>query len=225
MTKVDAYVLTLNRKYLKALAKQPLLTKSVTAGLLALLNELIASMLSKDYKVTRIKNREIRHFFSYKIIGMVVYGSLIITPLSDKLYGLSNRIFRRSRMSSFMKCAQILSSLVCIQPILSAVFTLWLSVVNNYHVSSPHTTLSGELRKILAILRTGLTKNYFRILRSSMVTSFCTLVFANVYLAPETWITFFTIVYFVLGTIQNTKVKRLNHAEKLHTEENKSSEI
>lgn len=56
----------------------------------------------------------------------------------------------------------------------------------------------------------GIRTNYAKFLRSSMVTNFSCLIVAQNFIPTELWVVFFNLVYFVLGTYQNIKVKRFN---------------
>lgn len=65
-----------------------------------------------------------------------------------------------------------------------------------------------NFQEIKSIVINGLKKNYFAVVRTSAMTSVVTLAFAQNFLKPEMWVVFFNFVYFVLGTIQNIRVKR-----------------
>lgn len=206
----------LNVIYLRYLTKYPLLTKSLTAGLLNGLNETIASLVSKDYKSFKLT-------LNSKIVTMVIYGSLILTPVSHNLYGILNKIYLGKNLSTVMKICQILTSLTTITPTISAIFTSWLSIINNYElpkrmeINSEHDlfrTIKTETSKIKSIVQTGLYNDYFKILKSSLVTSCISLAVAQNFVAPELWVVFFNLIYFVLGTIQNTKLKK-QHQKKI----------
>lgn len=197
--------MSLNKKYLDSLQKYPLLTKSATAAVLAALNEMIASGVSGDIKKTRIQlfgnTREIRHVLSPKIVSMVVYGALIVTPISHTLYKILNRIFL-GKLSPLMKLAQLATSLCTISPILSAVYVSWLSIINGY------TGTSKVSPKCLAqMVKTGLKNNFFAVYKTSLLTLVVAMTIAQNFLPPQLWVVFFSLVYFVVGTVQNTRFK------------------
>ena len=73
---------SLNVKYLEYLKKYPLLTKSVTAAVLAVLNETIATTISKDFRISRVLNQKIKHPFSIKIPLMALFAFAINAPVS-----------------------------------------------------------------------------------------------------------------------------------------------
>lgn len=202
------YLNTQYSQYLAYLAKYPLLTKSITAGVLSGLNEIIASVLAKDYKYFKLGSCKIKHVFSPKILKMIIYGSLILTPISHQLYSVLNTIFKGPNLPPIMKIGQILTSLSVITPTLAAVFVSWLSFINNYELPTKDVNIVHEIKKITRIIKNGLRKSYMPILKTSLVTSLCSLVIAQKFVRPELWVVFFNLVYFVLGTVQNTKVKK-----------------
>lgn len=67
--------MSLNQQYLVYLAKYPLLTKLATTGVLAALNEMIASAISGDVKKTEVNllgtKIKINHVLSPRILQMV----------------------------------------------------------------------------------------------------------------------------------------------------------
>ncbi|CAH6720719.1 hypothetical protein CLIB1444_04S06370 [[Candida] jaroonii] len=191
---------TLNKTYLENLAKNPLITKSVTAGVANGLNEVLASIISKDYSGLKGTDN--------KVIKMVIYGSLILTPLSHNMYAALNKVFG-NKLSFKMKMLQILVSVTTITPFISAVFTCWLALINNYNIKSLVATedLKMELKKMLKVMKAGLLANYPRNVKSSVITNIGCLLVAQNYIQPELWVVFFTFVFFLLGTYQNTKQK------------------
>lgn len=199
---------SLNAQYVSYLTKYPLFTKSVTAAVLSGLNETLASVLAKDIKKSTIKGVTIKHVLSPKILTMMVYGAFIVTPTSHYLYGVLNKIFKGPNLTLKLKIAQIATSLCTITPLLSAIFTSWISLINNYSLPSfKGFSLREELCKVKKVVGSGLKNNYFGILKSSVITSLFSLIVAQNFIKPELWVVFFNVVYFVLGTIQNTKIK------------------
>lgn len=200
--------MSLNAKYLLLLAQYPLLTKSVTAGVLAAINELVATAVSGQYNKTTVtlfgKKYTFSHVLSTKTLLLVIYGALIATPISHVLYKVLNRVYS-GKLSPLMKVAQLATSLLTISPTLSAVFVSWLSMINGYRKTS--NSLGKELGKIRLVVREGMRKSFWGIYRSAATTSLLSLIFAQNFLPPELWVVFLTFVFFVLGTIQNTKFK------------------
>lgn len=214
--------MSLNAKYLACLAQYPLLTKSVTAGVLAAINELVATAISGDYHETKVrifeKSRTIRHVLSAKTLLMIVYGALVATPISHQLYKILNRVFP-GKLSPVMKIVQIITLLCTVSPTLNAVFVAWLSVINEYRMSS--TDVKKELAKLMLVIKEGLKKNFWLIYGSSAPTSLFSIAFAQTFLPPELWVVFFNVVFFVLGTIQNTKFKLNLRKQRLLQEKKK----
>ncbi|EEQ36766.1 putative peroxisomal membrane protein [Clavispora lusitaniae] len=200
--------MSLNKKYLYYLSEYPLLTKSATAGTFAALNEILASVIARDFRKTTIQicgeKREVRHVLSPKILSMVVYGSMIATPISHQLYKILNRVFR-GKLSAPMKVLQVLASLCTISPILSAAYVSWLSLINGYRPESRN--LRQELLRMAHVVRSGLKKGFWAIYKSSAQTSVVAITVAQNFLPPTLWVSFFTLVYFVVGTVQNTRFK------------------
>lgn len=205
----------LNQVYLQYLVRYPLLTKSITTGVLCGLNESISSVVTKDYGQYRAK-----------LIKMIIYGSFIVTPISHNLYAVLNKVFAAKpgkSLSPAMKILQLLTSLLTITPILSAVYTSWVSI-NNYYKpqikAAKQTTVAytkQELIRIGQVIKYGMKTNYTKFLKSSVVTSFSCLVVAQNCIPPQLWVVFFNVVYFVVGTYQNIRVKRLNKQKKPDT--------
>lgn len=205
--------MSLNQKYLNSLAKRPLLTKAVTAGTLASLNEILATCFLGLYQQKRItvfgKERTIKHVFTPKILLMVVYGALIATPISHYYYHLLNRVFK-GKLLPRMKLLQLLASLCTVSPLLSGIYVSWLSLINTYRC-----TLGGvtkEVAKMLAVIKGGLKSNFWLVYRTSAVTSVVAMSIAQNLVPPELWVVFFNVIYFVVGTVQNTKIKRRQRA-------------
>lgn len=198
-----------NTVYLQYLAKYPLLTKAITAGVLNGLNELIASILSRDFSSFKLSPNN-------KIVKMILYGSLILTPISHNLYGILSQVYG-TKLTPILKICQVLTSVCTIQPIISAIFTAWISVINEFQPSAKIEDvedLKHELIKLQHIVRRGLWNNYSRNLKSSVITNCVSLSIAQNFIKPELWVVFFNVVYFVLGTYQNTKIKmRMNKGD------------
>lgn len=211
--------MSLNQTYLTWLNQYPLLTKSVTAGVLAAVNELVATAVSGEYHRTKFevlgKKYEIKHVFSKKTLLMVVYGAFVATPLSHQLYKIINRVFQ-GKLGPLMKALQILTSLCTVTPTLSAAFVLWLSVINGYKITSSDTI--KEFVKVKQVISQGLRQNFWLVYRSSAQTSAVALMVAQTFLPTELWVVFFTFVFFVLGTAQNTRFKLGQRAQRLQQE-------
>lgn len=200
--------MSLNRKYLNYLSTYPLLTKSVTAGCFAALNEVIATTISGEFQQSSVtiagKKRTIKHVFSPKIVLMVVYGALLATPISHQLYAILNRVFK-GKLSPAQRLLQVLTSLCTVTPTLSAVYVGWLALINGYKPQGKEWKV--EFARVRAVVKAGLRNNFWLVYRTSAATSVVAITIAQKLLPPELWVVFFTFVYFVVGTIQNTRFK------------------
>ncbi|CAI5758406.1 unnamed protein product [Candida verbasci] len=197
----------LNAQYVQYIIKYPLLTKSITTGIFCGLNETISSILTGEYKESKILGINIKHVISKKLVKMIIYGSLIATPISHYLYYIINNKIFIAPLTSKQKVLQILTSLSTVTPILSACFVSWISLINNY--TPGKEDLSTELKRIKNVVSTGLKKGYFSVLKTSLITSLFALIVAQRFVPPELWVVFFNLVYFIMGTYQNTKLKNL----------------
>ncbi|KAI5953116.1 hypothetical protein KGF54_002487 [Candida jiufengensis] len=217
MTPIVLTLQSLNTEYLAYLIKYPLLTKSITSGILSGLNETISSAITNEYKETKILGFNIKHVFSPKLINMIIYGSLISTPISHNLYGIINQIFKPP-LSSKQKILRLLTSLFTVTPLITACFVSWISIINNYKINLKNFNPINEILKLINIIKAGLKKGYLTTLKTSLIVSFLSLIIANNYIQPELWVVFFNIVFFILGTYQNTKLKRLQKQQRLSLE-------
>lgn len=202
----------LNAQYLAYLMQYPLLTKSITSGIFSGLNETVSSIITNEYKETKVLGIKVKHVFSEKLLKMIIYGALIATPISHNMYAVINKIYKPP-LSKRQKILQLLTSLLTVTPTISACFVSWISIINNYKRSSCNPVT--ELKKILFIVKAGLKKGYLPVLKSSLTTSFFALLVAQNFVRPELWVVFFNLVYFVLGTYQNTKLKKLQKQQRL----------
>ncbi|KAK6458670.1 uncharacterized protein RJT20DRAFT_7846 [Scheffersomyces xylosifermentans] len=208
---------SLNKQYLTYLAKYPLLTKSITAGVFSGLNEIVSSSITNEFKESVVFGKyKVKHFFTQKLLTMIIYGSLIATPISHNLYYIINNKLFVGALTTKGKILKILTSLLTVTPILSACFVSWIALINNYKLKTDKEFDIGlEAKKIVAIVKAGLKKGYKAVLKSSLVTSFFSLIVAQAFIPPELWVVFFNLVYFVLGTYQNTKLKKLQKQQRL----------
>ncbi|CCG23588.1 hypothetical protein CORT_0D07550 [Candida orthopsilosis Co 90-125] len=202
----------LNAQYLAYLMQYPLLTKSITSGIFSGLNETVSSIITNEYKETKVLGIKVKHVFSEKLLKMIIYGALIATPISHNMYAVINKIYKPP-LTKRQKILQLLTSLSTVTPTISACFVSWISIINNYKRTSCNPVI--ELKKILFIVKAGLKKGYLPVLKSSLSTSFFALLVAQNFIRPELWVVFFNLVYFVLGTYQNTKLKKLQKQQRL----------
>ncbi|KAM9911562.1 hypothetical protein OXX69_003382 [Metschnikowia pulcherrima] len=209
-----------NEKYLAALSRNPLLTKMATAGVLSSLNEIIASIVSGQFQKSKFKvfgkERSVNHPSGSKIGSMVIYGALLSTPVAHYYYGFLNKIFA-GKQSPKHKLLQLAATLCTLSPLLSAVYVSWLSIINSYQYSGKG--LRVDLGRLLSVVKAGLKNNFWLVYKTSAVTLLVALTLAQNFVPPELWVVFTNFAYFVVGTIQNTKIKIRQRNEKLKKSE------
>lgn len=186
---------SLNARYVHQLHKRPLATKQVTAGVLAVLNEIIALTVTGEDAVLKTK-----------LVVMALFSSMVTTPLTHFMYRLINtRLFRGSKLSAVQRILQLFTSLVTVTPLMAALFTAGIALVNQY---LPRTLLVAEIMRVRQIATRALSKNYWKVLQSMLVTSGCSIVFAQRFVPNELWQVFFSLIQFGLGTYQNIRLKQ-----------------
>ena len=117
-------------------------------------------------------------------------------PISHYMYFIINNKIFKGPLTKSGKILQILTSLSTVTPTLAACFVSWIALINNYKLPKGSINPIAELNKIVAIVRAGLKKGYFGVLKSSLVTSSVALVIAQKFVPPELWVVFFNVVYF-----------------------------
>ncbi|KFY05698.1 hypothetical protein V492_08351 [Pseudogymnoascus sp. VKM F-4246] len=184
--------------YLTQLQKNPLRTKMLTSGSLGGLQELLAAYIAKD------RNRH-GHYFTKKVPLMAANGAFIMAPVGHVLISILQKIFA-NRTSLKAKILQILFSNLFIAPIQNSIYLTSMAVINGArNIHAIHSTWKAGFMPVMKV---------------SWVTSPITLAFAQQFLPQETWVPFFNIVGFLIGTYINakTKKKRLQALKKAHYE-------
>ncbi|ERF71943.1 hypothetical protein EPUS_06502 [Endocarpon pusillum Z07020] len=189
--------------YLKQLQSNPLRTKMLTSGTLAALQEVLASWLAHD----RSKHG---HYFSTRVPKMAAYGALISAPLGHMLISILQKLFA-NRTSLKAKVLQILLSNLIVAPIQNTVYLASMAVIAG----------ARTWHQVRATVRAG----FMPVMKVSWITSPLALAFAQKFLPEQTWVPFFNIVAFVIGTYINThtKKKRLAALRKKHYGDGRSS--
>ncbi|KAK4650873.1 hypothetical protein QC762_711410 [Podospora pseudocomata] len=182
--------------YLRQLETNPLRTKMLTAGTLAGAQELIASWLAKD------RNKH-GNYFTSRVPKMATYGALVSAPLGHFLIWLLQKTFS-GRTSLRAKILQILVSNLIIAPIQNTVYLVAMALIagaKNFH-------------QVKATVKVG----FWKVMKVSWITSPLCLAFAQKFLPEHTWLPFFNLVSFIIGTYINTitKKKRLAALRKKH---------
>lgn len=185
-----------SQAYIKQLEANPLRTKMLTAGTLAGLQEFLASWLAKD------RNKH-GNYFTSRVPKMAAYGALVSAPLGHFLIWCLQKTFR-NRTSLRAKILQILVSNLVIAPIQNSVYLVAMALIagaRTYH-------------QVRATVRVG----FMKVMKVSWITSPICLAFAQQFLPEQTWMPFFNVVAFIIGTYINTmtKKKRLAALRKKH---------
>jgi len=187
--------------YLKQLQTNPLRTKMLTSGSLSAAQELLASWIAKD----RNKNG---HYFTSRVPKMAAYGAFISAPLGHVLISILQKLFA-GRTSLKAKILQILVSNLVIAPIQNSVYLISMAVIAG----------AKTIHQVHATWKAG----FMPVMKVSWVTSPLALAFAQKFLPEHTWVPFFNIIAFLIGTYVNsvTKKKRLAALRKKHYEESR----
>lgn len=182
--------------YLQQLQTNPLRTKMLTSGSLAGLQELIASWVAKDVGPSG-------HYLNSRVPKMAAYGAFVSAPLGHLLISILQRMFS-GRTSLKAKIMQILVSNLIVAPIQNTVYLASMAVIAG----------ARTFHQIRATIRAG----FMPVMKVSWVVSPLALAFAQKFLPEQTWVPFFNIVAFVIGTWINsqTKKKRLQALRRKH---------
>ncbi|KAI4123928.1 MAG: hypothetical protein LQ347_005940 [Umbilicaria vellea] len=182
--------------YLQQLQSNPLRTKMLTSGTLSALQEVLASWIAKD--VTKHG-----HYVSSRVPKMAVYGAFISAPLGHLLISILQKMFA-GRTSLRAKILQIVVSNLVISPIQNSIYLMSMAVIAG----------ARTFHQVRATVRAG----FMPVMKVSWITSPLALAFAQKFLPEHTWVPFFNLISFVIGTYINahTKKKRLAALRKKH---------
>ncbi|RAO69622.1 uncharacterized protein BHQ10_005634 [Talaromyces amestolkiae] len=172
--------------YLKQLQTNPLRTKMLTSGVLSALQEFVASWLAHDVS-------KHGHYFSSRVPKMALYGMFISAPMGHVLIGILQKIFS-GRTSLKAKILQILVSNLIIAPIQNSVYLVSMAIIAG----------ARTFHQVRATVRAG----FMPVMKVSWITSPIALAFAQYFLPEHTWVPFFNIVGFIIGTYVNTHTKK-----------------
>ncbi|EAU29485.1 hypothetical protein ATEG_10036 [Aspergillus terreus NIH2624] len=172
--------------YLRQLQSNPLRTKMLTSGVLSGLQEYISSWIAHDVS-------KHGHYFSARVPKMLLYGMFISAPLGHFLIGILQKVFA-GRTSLKAKILQILASNLIISPIQNTVYLCSMAVIAG----------ARTFHQVRATVRAS----FLPVMKVSWVTSPIALAFAQKFLPEHTWVPFFNIVGFFIGTYVNTYTKK-----------------
>ncbi|OAL05225.1 hypothetical protein IQ06DRAFT_322638 [Phaeosphaeriaceae sp. SRC1lsM3a] len=182
--------------YLKQLQSNPLRTKILTSGTLSGLQEFLASWIAHD----RSKSG---HYFTSRVPKMALYGALVSAPLGHVLISLLQKVFQ-GRKSLKAKIMQILVSNLIISPIQNSVYLVSMALIAG----------ARTFHQVRATVKAG----FWPVMKVSWIVSPISLAFAQQFLPESTWVPFFNIIGFIIGTYINahTKKKRLAALRRKH---------
>jgi len=185
--------------YLKQLQTNPLRTKMLTSGTLSALQEILASWIAKD----RSKGG---HYFTSRVPKMAAYGAFISAPLGHVLISILQKLFQ-GRTSLKAKILQILVSNLIVAPIQNSVYLVSMAIIAG----------AKTIHQVHATWKAG----FMPVMKVSWISSPLALAFAQKFLPEHTWVPFFNVVGFFIGTYVNsvTKKKRLAALRKRHYDE------
>ena len=185
----------------------------LTSGSLAALQEVLASYIARD----RSKHG---HYINSRVPKMAVYGAFISAPLGHFLIHILQKMFK-NRTSLKAKIMQILVSNLIVRFPLSLSSSLGVCVLEaRTHARKPQqiapiqntvylasmAVIAGAraFHQIRATVRTG----FMPVMKVTWVTSPLALAFAQKFLPEHTWVPFFNIIAFVIGTWINSQTKK-----------------
>ena len=190
----------------------------LTSGSLAAGQELLASWIAKD------RNRD-GSYFTARVPKMAAYGAFVSAPLGHVLIRILQKVFS-GRKSLKAKVLQILfSNLIVsggrcmssyqanmdrqIAPIQNTVYLISMAIIAG----------ATNIHQVHATWKAG----FMSVMKVSWISSPLALAFAQKFLPEHTWVPFFNVIAFVIGTYVNsiTKKKRLAALRKRHYDESR----
>lgn len=202
-------------RYLTALAARPLRTKCITSATLLFIQETLSSRLSGSPKpALPAKGTATRKYVPIQVWGllrelgvgeknfqMAAYGALISAPLSHFFVNFFQKIFA-GKTDALSKILQIIAMQLIQSPITALAYISSMAVING-------------ARSTEAIKKT-VQAGYFSILKSMWISSPIAIAFAQKFLPAETWVVWFNLVSFTMGTFMTVLIKRKQLALQAH---------
>jgi hypothetical protein len=184
--------------YLKQLQTNPLRTKMLTSGTLSALQEVLASWIAKDRSKSGF-------YFTSRVPKMAAYGAFISAPLGHVLISILQKLFA-GRTSLKAKILQIIISNLIVAPIQNSVYLISMAIIAG----------AKTIHQVHATWKAG----FMPVMKVSWISSPLALAFAQNFLPEHTWVPFFNIISFFIGTYVNavTKKKRLAALRKRYDE-------
>lgn len=182
--------------YLDQLQKNPLRTKMLTSGSLSATQELLASWIAKDRNAHG-------NYFTSRVPKMAAYGAFVSAPLGHLLISILQKAFS-GRTSLKAKILQIVASNLIVAPIQNSVYLISMAIIAG----------AQTIHQVHATWKAG----FMPVMKISWISSPLCLAFAQQFLPEQTWVPFFNLVAFFIGTYINSaqKKKRLAALRKKH---------
>jgi len=185
--------------YLQQLSARPVLTKSVTSGLLSFISEIIAAQVAGS-PPPRLSPKERTGIppidllkQNHKALKLAAYGFFISAPMGHALLSLLQKAFA-GKTSARAKVLMILVSNICISPIQQSVYIAAMAIIAGANTPA-------------AVLRAW-KMSFWPVMRLTWVISTTSMAIAQKFLAPELWVPFFTTIGVTVGTFINVQTKK-----------------
>ena len=180
----------------------------LTSGVLSALQEFLASWIAQDVSKKG-------HYFSHRVPKMSLYGMFVSAPLGHFLVGIMQKVFA-GRTSLKAKILQIIFSNLLVRHIPYHTYTYipfeqrlmrpQVAPIQNVVYLASMGVIAGarNVHQVRATVRAG----FMPVMKVSWITSPLALAFAQKFLPEHTWVPFFNLVGFVIGTYVNTHTKK-----------------
>lgn len=198
--------------YLRNLVLRPLLTKAITNATLNFIQENLAQYLANASPAPYDKTGLLPVDWvkaNARAFKLAAYGFLVSAPLGHVLNAALAKAFA-GKTGASAKIGMIVASNLIVSPIQMSAYLASLGVINGL----------GSVNAIIKFVKMQLLS----LLKLAWVTQPVSLLVAQRYLAPETWVPFFSFISFFLGTFVNTKVKKQQAALKAKQAAKKDAE-
>ena len=182
----------------------------LTSGSLAGLQELLASWIAKEKDVV-----------TARVPKMAAYGAFVSAPLGHFLIHILQKMFA-GRTSLKAKILQILVSNLIVRVVFQVQSSSLLLTLQPHQIAPIQNSIYLASMAIIAGARTfhqiraTVRSGFMPVMKVTWITSPLALAFAQKFLPEQTWVPFFNIIAFVIGTWINsqTKKKRLQALRK-----------
>ena len=150
----------------------------LTSGTLSGLQELLASWIAHDKNIHG-------HYFTSRVPKMALYGAFISAPMGHVLISILQRVFA-GRTSLRAKVLQILASNLIVSPIQNSIYLVFMAIIAG----------ARTFHQVRATVKAG----FWPVMKVSWITSPICLAFAQKFLPEQTWVPFFNMVAFIIGS-------------------------